>query len=81
MERERRERLPGVGFGPRGVLRIIITARASCRMNIGQCTGAKGVTGLPLRASAVVGHRGGEREEREREEKGTDNFHDEKSIY
>ena len=30
----------------------------------------KGATGLPLRASAVLGHRGGEREEREREEKG-----------
>ena len=30
----------------------------------------EGVTGLSLRASVVVGYRGGEREEREREEKG-----------
>ena len=38
----------------------------------GECTGAnstlnKGVAGLPLRASAVVGYQGGEREERKKE--------------
>ena len=67
-KRERRERFPREEDLVQEECSVLTTL--VLRMNIGQCTGAnntlnKGVTGLPLRVSAVVGHRGGKREERE----------------